>query len=82
MGTDPGLGSVAEFEGTALVEIDGKPTKKTGSNRDFVTPDLDNGKRYAYAVRVSYSENGEKKDSAEKIKTIPVRIAPSVNSRL
>ena len=27
VGTDPGLGNVADFEGTVLAEIDGKPSK-------------------------------------------------------
>jgi hypothetical protein len=29
VGTDPGLGNVADFEGTVMGEIDGKPSKGT-----------------------------------------------------
>ena len=39
--------------------FDGNLTKQTGTERNFVTPTLNPGKNYSYAVRVRWMQNGK-----------------------
>ena len=52
---------------SASVSFDDEKTNQTGSSRDFITPPLPNGKEYSYAVRVEWTENGQKMESTRRI---------------
>jgi uncharacterized protein (TIGR03000 family) len=43
----------------AQVWFDDKPTRQTGSVRDFESPQLTPGKDYSYAIQARWSENGK-----------------------
>jgi uncharacterized protein (TIGR03000 family) len=45
----------------AVLYIQGKKTKQTGSERHFVTPALEAGQKYRYTLKAEWSENGHTK---------------------
>jgi uncharacterized protein (TIGR03000 family) len=50
---------VAHLPEDARIWFDDAPTKQTGTLRQFMSPPLMPGKRYAYTVRVQWPENGQ-----------------------
>jgi uncharacterized protein (TIGR03000 family) len=43
----------------AVVEIAGKKSTQSGVKREFVTPDLDSGKKFYYELKVTYTLDGK-----------------------
>lgn len=43
----------------AVVEVEGVKTKQTGTERSFISPDLEVGKKYAYQVKITYTKDGK-----------------------
>jgi len=43
----------------AVVEVDGVKKKQTGVQRTFVTPDLENGKKFTYELKITYKVDGK-----------------------
>jgi uncharacterized protein (TIGR03000 family) len=43
----------------ARVWFDGDPTRQTGADRTFTTPDLPEGRRYRYVVRARWTAGGK-----------------------
>jgi uncharacterized protein (TIGR03000 family) len=56
----------------AEVWFSGEKTKSTGERRSFMTPSLDNDRKYAYEVRIRWTDrNGEEREKVEKVRVRP-----------
>lgn len=55
----------------AEVWLSGEKTTSTGSERAFVTPSLEAGRRFAYDIRVRWMENGKPMEKVQKVRVHP-----------
>jgi uncharacterized protein (TIGR03000 family) len=52
----------------ALLWFDGEPTTCTGTERDYVTPELPSDKTYTYKVKVRWMQGGQPVERAHEVK--------------
>jgi uncharacterized protein (TIGR03000 family) len=60
---------------SARVRIDGQAVTSAGKTRYFVTPELNKGKEYPYAIKVQWTKNGEQVTQERKITVVAGKIA-------
>jgi uncharacterized protein (TIGR03000 family) len=60
---------------SALVRINGQAVTSAGKTRYFVTPELNKGKEYSYAIKVQWTKNGEQVTEERKITVEAGKIA-------
>jgi uncharacterized protein (TIGR03000 family) len=74
----------------ARVWIDDKPTDPTGTYREYTTPPLAPARRYAYAIKASWIDNGREVTQTQKVQVsagdyanvrFPVAQGSAANSR-
>jgi uncharacterized protein (TIGR03000 family) len=53
---------------SARVWFDDEKTVQTGSSREFISPPLSTGTEYSYAIRAEWTDNGQKVESARRIR--------------
>ena len=63
---------------SARVQIDGQAVTSAGKTRYFVTPELNKGKEYPYAIKVQWTKNGEQ-DTQERNITVEAGKIAQVN---
>jgi uncharacterized protein (TIGR03000 family) len=64
----------------AEVWLSGEKTASTGSERSFVTPSLEAGRRFAYDIRVRWIEKGKPVEKVKKVSVHPGdRLTLSIN---
>ncbi|OAI42292.1 hypothetical protein AYO40_00170 [Planctomycetaceae bacterium SCGC AG-212-D15] len=63
----------------AEVWFSGEKTEQRGQSREFVTPALDSGRRYAYRIKVRWLDDAGK--SVEREQRVPVRPGDRLNLR-
>jgi len=52
----------------ARIWVDGRPTRQSGTDREYISPPLAFGQRYQYTSRARWSENGKPKDQTRVVK--------------
>lgn len=62
-------------QANARVWIDDQQTQQTGSDRLFVTPALEQGKKYSYTVRATWMDNGHEVTREKKVPIEPGQTA-------
>jgi uncharacterized protein (TIGR03000 family) len=77
----PGDAALIKLRVPANAEVwfSGDKTTSTGSDRSFVTPSLERGRRFAYDIRVRWMQNGK---PMEKVEKIPVHPGDRLNLRI
>jgi uncharacterized protein (TIGR03000 family) len=59
----------------AQVFFDNSPTRQTGADRNFMTPQLDSNRRYSYDVSARWMENGEERRENRTVNLTPGQTA-------
>jgi uncharacterized protein (TIGR03000 family) len=60
---------------SARVRIDGQDVTSAGKTRYFVTPELNKGKEYSYAIKIQWTKNGEQVTQERNINVEAGKIA-------
>jgi uncharacterized protein (TIGR03000 family) len=55
----------------SLIDVEGERTKTTGTERIFVSPDLEPGKRYVYHIKVTWTERDQPHRYTAKVSVEP-----------
>ena len=78
----PANAALLEMQVPANAEVwfSGEKTAQRGADRAFVTPELDQGRRYAYQIKVRWTDKDGK--TVEREKKVPVRPGGSAEPRV